>query len=252
VCGNETLSPSPTQRSVLLIGDSISMTPPFTPGGYGGALEALLAKSGVAVQHTGGNFAGGQAGDTRHGLVCTNATAPSYLAFEGKFDLIHFNFGLHDLANYSAELPPLPLPQYGANLVEIYTRLSAHTPRVMWTTTTPAPDVPTSYGRTYELVEEYNAEALRALTAVAPKLLVNDLFKAMIDSCGVRYKSCPLQVRIGDALPTLLPRARAPARRPLDAPFPPPAQLPANVHLTPEGIAFTAAAAARDILRALA
>lgn len=108
-CGNATLPLDPTRKNVLIIGDSISMTPPYTPGGYGHALEQLLTAQGIAVQHAGGDYSGGQAGDTRNGLICTDPTGPGYLNFSGTFDLIHFNYGLHDLANYSSELPPLPL-----------------------------------------------------------------------------------------------------------------------------------------------
>ena len=222
VCGNNTLPLTPGKKNVLLIGDSISMSPPYTPGGYGAALAALLTAKGVAVQHAGGAFSGGQCGDTRLGLICTNLTNPDgYLSFEGKFDLVHANWGLHDLANYSAALPRLPLPQYSANLQEIYRRIATKTSAFMWTSTTPAPNVTTSFGRTYTLVEEYNKAALVALQAVVPgKLLVNDLWSAMVKYCGDHYTSCSLQ-------------------------------LPANVHLTKDGIAFTAAAAAADILAAL-
>jgi hypothetical protein len=199
------------------------MTPPYTPGGYGHALETLLAAAGVASQHAGGEYGGGQCGDTREGLVCTNTTGGiSYLTVEGVFDLCHFNYGLHDLANYSAALPRLPLPQYAQNLLTIYKRLQTKCKLVMWTSTTPVPDVPTSYGRTYELPIQYNAEALKVLTSAAPagKLLINDLWSHMIKFCGDHYKSCLLQ-------------------------------LPANVHLTEAGINFTAHSAAEDILAAL-
>ncbi len=95
-CGNATQPLTPSAKNVLLIGDSISMTPPYTPGGYGHALELLLTAKGVAVQHAGGNYGGGQCADTRQGLVCTNLTnSAGYLNFAGRFDLIHFNYGLH-------------------------------------------------------------------------------------------------------------------------------------------------------------
>ena len=92
----------------------------------------------------------------------------------------------------------------------------------MWVSTTPCPNVPTSYGRSYTLVEEYNAQALRSLSAVAGSggLPVDDLWSAMVKFCGVDYKSCPLQ-------------------------------LPANVHLTPAGEQFLAGVAAKSILAAL-
>ena len=135
----------------------------------------------------------------------------------------HTLFSLSALPPFhSAALPPLPLPIYGQNLLTIYKRLQTKCKQVMWTSTTPVPDVPTSYGRTYELPIQYNAEALRVLTPAAPagKLLVNDLWSAMIKFCGDHYKSCLLQ-------------------------------LPANVHLTEAGINFTAHSAAADILAAL-
>ncbi len=195
---------------------------PYTPGGYGHVLEQLLEAKGVSVQHAGGDFGGGQCGDTRLGLVCTNTSGPGYLNTPGTFDLIHFNYGLHDLANYSAALPRLPLPQYEANLQAIYARLQSRSKLVMWTSTTPAPNVTQPFGRSFQIVKTYNEHALSALTSVATggKLLINDLWTAMVDHCGYEYTKCDLQ-------------------------------LPENVHLTPAGIDFTAASAAKDILAAL-
>ena len=222
LCGNATLPLMRKSLNVLLIGDSISMTPPYTPGGYGGALEKLLSAKGVHAQHAGGEFTGGQAGDTRLGMVCTNTTGAGYLNVSGVFDLIHFNYGLHDLANYGPSAPPLALPQYGENLAAIYKRLQTKARLVMWTSTTPVANVPQPYNRTYDAAVEYNAQALASLTEAndgkAP--LMNDLWRAFIEHCGERYKSCDLQ-------------------------------LPSNVHLTPAGIAFAAESAASDILRAL-
>ena len=219
LCGNTTLPLTPGRPNVLLIGDSISMTPPYTPGGYGGVLAALLTTSGIAVQHAGGAFSGGQCGDTRRGIICTNLTGESWLSVSG-FDLVHFNFGLHDLADYGPTLPTLPIPQYQANLLAIYNRIASNSKAVMWTSTTPVPNVPTSYNRSYAAAVEYNAAALAVLTGASKNLLVNDLWSAFIAHCGVEYTSCDLQ-------------------------------LPANVHLTPKGIDFAAQSAAKDILAAL-
>lgn len=220
LCGNATQPLDSTKKNVLLIGDSISMSPPFTPGGYGVALRALLENAGVAVQHAGGWFSGGQCGDTRLGMACTNASgvsSESYLNFVGTFDLIHFNWGLHDLADYGPALPQLPLPVYGANIAKIAARLSQRAKQIMWRTTTPCPNVTTSYGRTYDLVVDYNKEALASLPA---GILVNDMWSDMIDYCGPFYTECDLQ-------------------------------LHANVHLTPKGENFTAASAFKSIMAAL-
>jgi hypothetical protein len=58
------------------------------------------------------------------------------------------------------------IPQYGANIVEIYKRLSAKAKKVVWTTTTPCPNVTTSMGRTDAKVNAYNAEAIASLQRV--------------------------------------------------------------------------------------
>lgn len=47
------------------------------------------------------------------------------LLAQGNFDLIHFNYGMHDLANYGGNLTPLPLPIYGQNLIEVRCALVA-------------------------------------------------------------------------------------------------------------------------------
>lgn len=56
----------------MLIGDSISMAPPFTPGGYGADAAKLLRAANVNVQHNGGWDKGGQASNTVKGLACTD------------------------------------------------------------------------------------------------------------------------------------------------------------------------------------
>ena len=224
-CGNITKPLDKTRPNVLLIGDSISMTPPYTPGGYGGALEKLLADKGVAAQHAGGDFAGGQAGDSEMLTLCTNESyARGYfsgLAPGEQWDLIHFNVGLHDLANYGPQLPATNLSQYGKNLRLAYARLARHAKRVMWTSTTPCPNVTTSYDRSYDKVVAYNAAAVEALRPIAKTWFIDDLFSDFIKVCGDHYTSCSLQ-------------------------------LPANVHLTPAGITFAASQAAEKILAALA
>ena len=233
-CGNATQPIVPGKHNVLLVGDSISMSPPYTPGGYGTALAQLLEAAGVAVQHAGGSYGGGQCSNTVKGMLCTNLATPNnYLNIPGggSFSLVHFNYGLHDLVaacvpggpgGECEEHVPLSPPTYGANLVALYERFATIAPMVMWTTTTPVPNVTTSMGRTYELAIQYNEQALMFLSSHTPSgLLVNDLWSDMIAHCGVGYTSCDLQ-------------------------------LPANVHLTPAGIAFTAQSAFKAITAALA
>lgn len=207
-CGNATISPKAGFRNVLLIGDSISMAPPYTPGGYGAVARQILESRSppIYVQHAGGWYGGGQASNTVKGLYCTSAASPNnYLNVSGRFDVVHFNYGLHDLVscNNTGECDEhVALPAYGTNLVTIATRLGQIAEKVVFATTTPVPNITTSLGRSYQLAVDYNA---RALTVLQPLTLhTDDLWGAMISVCGKGYTTCALQ-------------------------------LPRNVHLSPEG-----------------
>lgn len=115
----------------------------------------------------------------------------------------------------------MAIPQYGSNLQAIWNRLAPRAKKVIWTTTTPCPNVTTSMGRTNAHVQAYNTEALSSLTAVAGSgLLVDDLYTAVEQACGVNYKSCDLQ-------------------------------LPANVHFEPKGCEFLGEHVTKSILAAL-
>ena len=116
------------------------------------------------------------------------------------------------------------IPQYGQNLAELYRRLAPRAKQIVWTTTTPCPNVTTSMGRTDAKVQAYNAEALRALTAAAHaagnRLVVDDLYEAVDSYCGANYKTCDLQ-------------------------------RPANVHFEPKGCVFMAAHVLKTVLAVL-
>jgi len=65
---------------------------------YGNNVKAILEPQGIHVWHNGGWGTGGQASNTVKGLMCTNtSTLGNWLNFTGTADVIHFNFGLHDL-----------------------------------------------------------------------------------------------------------------------------------------------------------
>ena len=103
-CGNATLPPrSGAKANVLIIGDSISMDVPYTPGGYGLNVQHILGAKGINVEHAGGWFSGGQCSNTVKGLSCTTPNfTNNYLNFTGTYDVIHFNYGLHDLVSTSS------------------------------------------------------------------------------------------------------------------------------------------------------
>eukprot|EP01043_Picozoa_sp_COSAG02_P028305 COSAG02_NODE_1711_length_11223_cov_5.622348_4_plen_249_part_00 len=96
-CGDYPATLATDRPNVLLIGDSISMPVPYTPGGYGDDARQLLTKLGMRVWHNGGWGSGGQASNTVKGLHCTNSSTPgNWLNVSGTYDVIHFNFGLHE------------------------------------------------------------------------------------------------------------------------------------------------------------
>ena len=200
-CGDYPAPLSATMPNVLMIGDSISMSVPYTPGGYGAPARAMLLNQSISPWHSGGFEKGGQASNTVKGVLCTDPhTDGNWLNFTGTYDVIHFNFGLHDLVDAAPSgegTEHVNLTQYGKNLVTIYNRLAARAKKVIWVATTPCPNVTTSMGRSDAKVRAYNARALEVLQPLAAKsgaaLLIDDLHAAVDGYCGVNYKTCVLQ-----------------------------------------------------------
>lgn len=146
---------------VLLLGDSISI-------GY--TLPVRAALQGRANVHR----------------PPTNCSSTGYALANldtwlgaGTWDVIHFNFGLHD-----AKLPPegtrhAPLDVYERNLREIVRRLRTTGARLIWATTTPVP-LGGNLGpnRRFGDVAAYNAAALRVMRDEG--VAVNDLHTAIL------------------------------------------------------------------------
>lgn len=137
---------------VLLIGDSISM-------GYTIPVRELL-KGKANVLRVMDN-----AGETARGVQKLDA----WLG-DKKWDVIHFNFGLHDLKYLDASGKYVGpdqgkqvalLPQYEANLRQIVERLKKTNASLIWASTTPVPDG--SQGRVKDDELKYNEAALRVM-----------------------------------------------------------------------------------------
>ncbi|MBM4046037.1 MAG: SGNH/GDSL hydrolase family protein [Planctomycetes bacterium] len=131
---------------VLLIGDSISM-------GYTLPTRELL--KGKANVHR----------------VLTNASSTGYglsqlkaWLGDGKWDVIHFNFGLHD-----AKLPPegvrhSPPDVYEKNLRGLVRQMKATGAKLIWATTTPVPNRGNlAPNRRFGDIAAYNAIALKVM-----------------------------------------------------------------------------------------
>lgn len=140
----------PKLPRVLLIGDSVSR-------GY--TLPTRKALVGVANVHR----APANCGPTASGLKNLDV----WLG-DGKWDLIHFNFGIHDRGT--------PLKDYSARLEQIAERLQKTGAKVIWATTTPIPDVPAQKQTAASIVER-NAVALAIMQR--RQIPVDDLFTAI-------------------------------------------------------------------------
>jgi lysophospholipase L1-like esterase len=136
---------------VLIVGDSVSM-------GYTGPTQKLLAGK-ADVQRAQVNGAPTNCGPTKNGLT----SLQKWLG-DGRWDVIHFNFGLHD-----AKLPPegvghAPLDVYEKNLRTLVTQMRATGAKLIWATTTPVPDggilSPT---RRFGSIDAYNAVAKKVM-----------------------------------------------------------------------------------------
>ncbi|WP_395752327.1 SGNH/GDSL hydrolase family protein [Prosthecobacter sp.] len=142
---------------VLLIGDSISM-------GYTlDVRELLKGRANVHRIPTNG-------GPTTNGLK----NIKDWLG-TSKWDVIHFNWGLHDL-KYIADdpskradpkapgsHPQVPLADYEKNLTELVKTMQATGAKLIWCNTTPVPAG--SDGRVEGDEKKYNEAAARVMTA---------------------------------------------------------------------------------------
>jgi len=141
---------------VLLIGDSISI-------GYTLDTRALLAKdANVHRIPTNG-------GPTPKGVEHID----SWLG-DSKWDVIHFNWGLHDLKYMKDGRKQVELDIYERNLERLVLRLKSTGAKLIWTSTTPVPDGKLSPPRKNSEVKEYNAVAARIMAK--HNVAVDDLY----------------------------------------------------------------------------
>jgi len=175
------VTPRPNRLQVLLLGHSISID-------YTLHVRGLL--SGVADVHR----PAANCESTRLGLK----ELERWLG-NAKWDIIHFNWGLHDLklVKTNGGRPSekqVDLEDYEKNLRSLVSRLQKTGARLIWASTTPVPEGTSN--RISGAEREYNAAANRIMA-----------------ECGIR---------VDDLHAFAMPRLRE-------------IQMPANVHFTPEG-----------------
>ncbi len=140
----------PKLPRVLLIGDSVSR-------GYTQPTRASLA--GKANVHR----APANCGPTASGLKNLDVWLGA-----GKWDVIHFNFGIHDRAT--------PAADYVKRLEEIVVRLEKTGAKLIWASTTPIPDNPAQKQTAQSVVDK---NALAAEVMAKHGIPTDDLFGAM-------------------------------------------------------------------------
>lgn len=130
---------------VLLIGDSISM-------GYTLPVRKLLeGKANVHRIPTNG-------GPTKNGV----ANIAKWLG-SGKWDVIHFNWGIHDLKHMPDGKRQVEVADYEANLRSLVATMKATGAKLIWASTTPIPEGELNPQRTFGKVPEYNAIAAKVM-----------------------------------------------------------------------------------------
>lgn len=144
---------------VLLIGDSISI-------GY--TLPVRKQLDGKANVHR----ALTNCGPTRNGV----ANIDKWLG-DGKWDVIHFNFGIHDLKHMPDGKRQVEPADYEKNLRELVAKMKKTGAKLIFATTTPIPSGELNPPRTFGDVGEYNQIALKVMKENG--VIVNDLNAAI-------------------------------------------------------------------------
>lgn len=159
----------PQLPRVLLIGDSISI-------GYTVPVRAKLAGQANVLRPL------TNCGPTTRGL----AQLDDWLG-EGKWDVIHFNWGLHDLkyigpqndrlvaVDSAGARQQVPIDQYAQNLEKLVERLKQTQAELIWCATTPVP--PGATGRVVGDSKKYNRVAAEIMQRHG--IPTDDLFTAV-------------------------------------------------------------------------
>jgi acyl-CoA thioesterase-1 len=162
---------------VLIIGDSISM-------GYTPFVQKELAETAEVVR------IGENGGPTSNGV----AKLEEWLA-KSRWDVVHFNFGLHDLKRMEDGAPQVSLDDYEKNLRAIVAKLKQSGAKLIWASTTPVPEGKVSPPRVPADVARYNEAALRVMKENG--VAVNDLYSHALAHLGEWQR--PVNVHYTDA-----------------------------------------------------
>jgi acyl-CoA thioesterase-1 len=151
---------APALPRVLLIGDSISV-------GYTEQVRELL-KGKADVQRIPTSGAA-----TIHALGSIDQWLGS-----GKWDVIHFNWGLHDIEIIGNRRRQVEPEVYARDLETLVKRMKKTGATLIWASTTPVPESPVDPPRLSTDVIEYNDIALEIMQRNGVR--INDLYSAVL------------------------------------------------------------------------
>lgn len=165
---------APAKKRVLILGDSISI-------GYTPVVQKMLADEMTVLRPMAKNGRAENCSGTTSGV----ANIDRWLQIDGgKWDVIHFNWGLHDLKHMKADgkttsdlatdPPQATVEVYEKQLREIVAKLKATGAKLVFAATTPVPDEPMKVYRANADVIRYNEAALRVMKD--NDIAVNDLY----------------------------------------------------------------------------
>jgi len=158
---------------VLILGDSISI-------GYTPIVQKLLESEMTVLRPMAKNGKAENCSDTKSGVLHIDR----WLQIDGgKWDVIHFNWGLHDVKHIMADgktsdqaTDPVnnTVEAYEKNLREIVAKLKATGAKLIFATTTPCPEEPMRVFRSNADVIRYNEAAARVMKDNG--VAINDLY----------------------------------------------------------------------------
>ena len=163
-----------TEPRILILGDSISI-------GYTPFVQQAFGNSAMVVRPMNNHRAAENCAGTDRGLQAIDR----WLSIGGgKWDVIHFNFGLHDLkhvnpedgrnSNDKSHPEQSPPEEYEKQLTEIVGKLKATGATLIFATTTPVPEGGVRPFRDPASPEIYNSVAKRIMQENG--IAVNDLY----------------------------------------------------------------------------
>lgn len=150
------ITDDPKLPRVLLIGDSISI-------GYTVPTRELL--EGQANVHR---------VPVNGGATIRGLTHLEKWIGNGKWDVIHFNWGLHDLRTQPKGNVQVPLEEYSLNLEELVRRLEKTGAQLIWASTTPVLDIKSTPPRRNADVVAYNDAAKKIMDDHS--VMIDDLY----------------------------------------------------------------------------